>query len=324
MKNRKPILLSGLARSGTTWTSNILTHNPDTFYVHEPDNERLYLSTWFLKDGVHRYPYLTKGQQSPLYRKLWEKIFNNETDNPMFPKKVPVNSYDIEKRLEQKSGEIHESFFDYTEAAAKDKNIKMRIDLKKKPAGKRLMVKSIYNILALDWLEENFDFIPIVIIRHPANIISSYIKLKFNDSSRNIFTQEKLVNDYFKKFMPKVNRLEDYIEKMAAQIGGVYYVLEKQLKRHPHWILLRHDELCRDPLGQFEKLYEKSGLEWTPEIAQFIEGTNRPPEENRKFLGTYRLVNEENEKYKRLLSKEEIDKIRGVLEIFGCPFYKNI
>lgn len=320
MDEQKPILLSGLPRSGTTWTADVISHAKNVFYMHEPDNERLYLKTLFLKDGVHRYPYLKKGDESPLYFKLWQDLFHNRTFSEMFPKKYEVNAYLLERELGRKSGEIHESFFQFTSQQARNKTLKKRIDQQKKPEGKRLFIKSIYNMLALEWLASRFDFIPVVIIRHPANIISSYLKLKFPDSSRNIFQQEPLVRDYFQEIYPQIREKTDRVEKMAAQIGGIYHVLEKQLAHHPEWILLRHEDLCLDPIGRFKELYERLGLKWKLSTRRFIQERNRPGE----GFKAKRVAEEEINKYQSLLDERQIKKIREVYQLFGNPFYSDI
>ncbi|HEU5139905.1 MAG TPA: sulfotransferase [Bacillales bacterium] len=320
MDHKKPIMLSGLPRSGTTWTSDVLKQADDIFYMHEPDNERLYLKTLLLKDEVHRYPYLKKGQEAPLYHKLWKDLFESHSYAEMFPSKYEVNAYEIEETLGKKSGEVHDSFFKFTDESAKDKTLKKRIDHRVKPPNKRLFIKSIYNMLALDWLEEQFNCNQVVIIRHPANVISSYLKLKFPDSARNIFSQEALVNDYFGDIMPEIEKRTDVVEEMAAQIGGIYSVLEKQLESHPNWILLRHEELCENPVQQFKELYGQLGLKWTKEVKKYIVDANEPG----KGFKAKRVASEEIQKYKKLLSEEQISKIREVYELFGNPFYEQI
>jgi hypothetical protein len=278
------------------------------------------LKTLFLKEDVHRYPYLTKEQDSPLYYKLWEDIFFGHSYSYMFPEKYKVNAYDLEETLGEKSGEVHDSFFQFTDEASKHKNLKKHIDFPKNHHGKRLFIKSIYNLLALDWLQSRFRFIPVIIIRHPANTISSYLKLKFADGSRNIFSQGHLVEDYFESILPQIEQKTDEIEKMAAQIGGIYFVLEKQLKNHPDWILLRHEELCANPVRRFKRLYKQLGLTWSQKVKKFIGGTDQPGE----GFKARRITSQEIDKYKRLLTEDQIHKIGDVYALFGNPFYREI
>jgi hypothetical protein len=320
VKNKKTIMLSGLPRSGTTWTAEVLGQAPDTFYLYEPDNEKFYFKTILLKDEVNQFPYLKKGSESPLYYKLWKDIFNRHSYEDVFPDKNNMRAYYLEKMIGQKVGEVHETFFNYSDESKKDVIQKRNVDHPKIPMDQRLLIKSVDNIFALDWLDYHFDFIPLIIIRHPANTISSYMKLHFQDSWRNIFSQEDLVKDYFKDILPKLNRKTEIIDKMAIQLSAAYYVVNEQLQNHPNWMIIRHEDLCEDPVKQFKKLYKTLDLKWTSNVKQFIKDSNAPG----KGYKTNRIAKEEINKYKTLLSKEQIQKIREIYDIFGNPFDYDI
>lgn len=313
-------MLSGLPRSGTTWTAKVIGHAPDTFYMHEPDNETFYLKALILKDELNRFPYLKTGHDAPLYHKLWKDIFNRHTYSDVFPDKNKISPWKMEKILGEKSEEIHKKFFRYSDDSQMD-DVQMKdVDIPAVPDKERLFIKSVHNLFALDWLDYHFDFQPVIVIRNPANTISSYLKMQFQDSWRNVFHQEDLVKDYFKDILPKLNRKNDVIEKMTIQIAAAYYVLQEQLASHPDWILLRHEDLCLNPIKEFKHLYKKLDLKWTREVKDFINESNQPG----KGYKTNRVAEEEIDKYKTLLTKKQISQINKVYELFGNPFYKEI
>lgn len=320
MKKNKPILLSSLPRSGSTWTAKVLSKAKEAFFIHEPDNEHLYARALFFKENLHRYPYLTKKDNDHLYFQLWKDIFENRSYRELFPDKYHLNIYPTEKYLDDKSGAKMDPFFKYNDNDSKDKILNKDLDFKKRNnSDQRLVVKSVYNILALDWLDYNFDFVPVIIIRHPGNMISSYLNLKFSDSYRNIFSQKKLVKKHFKNVISDVNNYGDVIEKMTAQIAGAYSVIEKQMKKHKSWHVIRHEDLCKDPIKEFKKLYKITGLSWSHEVENFILESDKPGEGYK----TNRVASNQIDKYKSILSVEQMEKIRKVYDKFGNPFYDN-
>ena len=89
----KPILVCGIPRSGTTWLGQILSLSQNCIYVHEPDDEKKYMSAFKLKEDIHRFPYLTRKDKNNQYRKLWVNSFwgkgkNRPMDNSILYKKI--------------------------------------------------------------------------------------------------------------------------------------------------------------------------------------------------------------------------------------------
>jgi len=71
----RPILISGIPRTGSTWLAEALVAGTKALYIKEPDNERSNLLIYEYKRNLHRYPYLRKHEASDLYQELWRLSF---------------------------------------------------------------------------------------------------------------------------------------------------------------------------------------------------------------------------------------------------------
>jgi len=340
----KPILVCGIPRSGTTWLGQILSQSPNVNYVHEPDDEKKYFSAFKLKENMHRFPYLTRKDKNIYYKKLWFNAFwGQERVRPMdrndylykiLKKLFFLSPCSIEKDICRKCNMSKSYFFKKNKKERENKNI---IIIKKKilsyftflfflnnfhhHKGNRNIVKSVHSILALDWIQHNFDVDIVIILRHPANVISSYIKMKFNDSIRNIFSQKRLISDYFVSYDDIINNknTNTIIERMTMQIGAFYHIIQKQMQSNPNWIIIKHEDLCKNPFDMSMDIYEKLNLKWDQNVENYIEKHNKKGE----GMEINRIAINQITKYNKLLKKEQIHKISKIYSYFDNVFYNK-
>ena len=105
---------------------------------------------------------------------------------------------------------------------------------------------------------------------------------------------------------------------MAVQIGSIYKIIEEQLKEHPHWVVVRHEDLCRDPIGAYRRLYQRLGLEWTQMVVDVIQAANRP---GRAFV-TRRIAQDEVDKWQTELSPAQIRDTKEIIQAFNLSSYR--
>ena len=109
--DKKPIILFGLPRSGTTWVSQILTANDDWVYIHEPDNEKISPIAWIGKNNLHRFPYLTPQDIEEQFFHMWRLIFSGTWMRSkmygQFRKKLSRNSVSLEAFIGEKTGLVY-------------------------------------------------------------------------------------------------------------------------------------------------------------------------------------------------------------------------
>jgi hypothetical protein len=107
---------------------------------------------------------------------------------------------------------------------------------------------------------------------------------------------------------------------MAIQVGVFYSFLEQHLSQHPDWIVLEHEELCRDPVAGFRELFSVLDLEWSPRVEQAIHLTNATGE----GFQTRRISAEEPEKWAKILTPAQADEIKAALRPFGLTRWPQL
>ncbi len=72
---RRPLLIAGIPRTGTSWTKVILSHDPSIFEaLNEPDSETKSAPAIWAKRRLGRYPVLAPGDQDADYQELWRWV----------------------------------------------------------------------------------------------------------------------------------------------------------------------------------------------------------------------------------------------------------
>lgn len=331
MEKSRPILLVGVPRSGSTWIAKVLSKAKNNTLFLEPDNEKENPLAYVFKKNLHRYPYINENDDQTDYYKLWKANFSEKRIpdkmlqllNKHFMPEQNILEFQVREKC---NSHYNSDFFrienDIRIAGAKklrlDKmlNYLPRLFFLKRTTG-RIIVKSVHANLSLPWIDKNFNPHIVVIFRNPLNVIASYLKLKMPDSIRNIFGQEQLIHDHLSETIDQISTASTLVQKMAVQIGSIYYVLEQQIKQHPNWIITMHETLCENPIGEFKKLFEQVNLKWSQSAEDYLVQTNKKGE----GFTRNRIAKDEIDKWKRNLTTEQIDDIQKYIKIFNLDNY---
>lgn len=284
--NKRPILLTSLPRSGSTWVLKILGYAKEVIPFHEPDHlDFVGIGT----NGMH--PYIKQRQYSEEYFNLYYNIFKGNPYKPFSPKKEYL-LYKIN---------VIEAFL----------------------TDKRILVKSVYSLLNTEWIFEHFNPIVVVLLRNPFSTIHS-IHRKFPDARlRNLLIQDNLMQDYLSSYKEILQSAKTPYEILAANLGAYFKVALSAAKRNPEWIVVTHEQLCVDPYSEFNKLYKKLGLTWSDKIEHLIRMTNQP-KQNDNMMHVWRVLKDEVVKWKKLLTPEEVSQIRNYYRPFENTYYDEL
>jgi hypothetical protein len=174
------------------------------------------------------------------------------------------------------------------------------------------LIKDPIALLSAEWLEEVWGSTNVVMIRHPAAFAGSLKVKDWTFPFEDLLHQPEAMSDLFEPYRQEIQHFaetDQHIVKQAALLWTLLYsVVRKYQERHPEWIFLRHEDVVRNPVSVFGRLYHNFGFEFTDEIRKHVEEKTDPSV----------LRN-----WKDRLTKEEITEVRECTEPVTSDFYAD-
>jgi hypothetical protein len=303
----RPILIVGLPRSGTTWTMRALGHADRVTPILEPDNEDKQPTAIRAKRQVGRYPVLRPGQESPAYRRLWEWILAGAPEGR--------RSLLARRMLGPGStGRIHDGRFDPMArvAGAVAGRPPSTVGALLNGHHGRVVAKSIHAQLSIEWLAGEFDMDVVLLLRHPANVLASWLEVHLKDARNTTLENSPEIRARYLEPWGVAPPGPDPIEQMSWRIGLLIAVLEDVSTRHPDWPVRIHEQLCVDPMAEFERLYGDLGLSWGPSSEEFLRTHNAPG----SGFNINRIASEVSDSWRTRLDDSQLNTLRQVLDRF--------
>jgi hypothetical protein len=299
----RPVLIVGLPRSGTTWTESVLGTAVDTSIVSEPDNEKLSAPAIWAKRSLGRFPVMFAGDEAPAYRRLWRWALSGAPTG---------RSLRAAQRLVERSDP------DAVEQLVKGRpspELRMAGILGSRPGFGEvpgvLVAKSVHACLAIDWIVTKFDLDVLVVLRHPANVMSSWLELDLPDRDRDLGGHKRVRQRFLDEWdvpLPGVGS----VERAAWQLGLLTAALEEFANARTDWVVRTHEQICSDPDSEFRSLFLELGLTWGPTTSALLELGDKPGSGftlNRKY-------SELADSWRTRLDQEVVDILGRVLRPF--------
>ncbi len=282
------VLVAGLPRSGTTWVGEVLGHTAGARYLHEPDNHLVRPDAWWAKRRLGPFPELVPGDDAGDYERLWARAFAGG------PRQSGL--YAGARLLHHAGATV----------------VSGRLASRRRPrrAAGPLVVKSVHCARALEWTVDRFHPAVVVVERHPFGVISSWRKLGWDDF---LDTDRAAL-----RYSAAVLGVEPpppgapWLERAAWHYGLLSSYLERARRRHPDWLVVRHESLCAGPEPAFRRLAARLNLSFTDETARFLAASNRPGD----GYSTHRLWHEQIDGGRRRLIPAERALVLTTLDAF--------
>lgn len=185
---------------------------------------------------------------------------------------------------------------------------------------KRLVVKEV-NPLAIKWFMDNYKPRIIYIIRHPAAVANSfsalgwmgsrYFKIMFSERIRqNVkFKYDKFDTSFWSSF----GAVQSVITNMSMEV----------LKNYGDYKIIKHEDVCSDPLETFRQLYRFADLKWDSDIEELIiaQSDSEEPSATGEY-GEKRNSGSIINKWKNEMDQNAIDELKAAY--LACdPSYYN-
>ena len=299
----RPVLVTGAHRSGTTWVGRMLALDPSNAYISEP------LNVWH-RPGVfrvpvpHWYQYICEDNEGQ-YRSAFNELLEFE--------------YHLWKEIQS-----IRSLKDFLRMGRD-----FRIFYYGLEEGRRALVKDPFAVFSTEWFAQKLNCKIVISVRHPLGFVSSLKRLNWTFDFQDLLDQPLLMRDHLESFRSQMESAQskDVIEQGALLWKMIYKIVHFTRSRNPDFIIVRHEDLSRDPITEFRNLFQVLGLDYTHQIEKSIldsSGSENPMELSRGKAHDVRLDSRANmSNWKKRLTEDEIDRVREVTGDVAQLFYTD-
>lgn len=295
--DRRPILVCGAPRSGTTWVGTVLSLPRGVRQVYEPFNLQIGMA------GIPRqFLYVRAGGvHEPLARPLVDDLLAGRA-------RLHASSVVSGGPLAQRLGRRllgSRSNVDY----------QARAHL---PGRRRWVLKDPIASLSAEWLHQQYAAPVAVTVRHPAAVVHSYRRLGWDIELAALWQQEELLADHDVRDLLLPRPGADAVTHVAQLWAGLYTVLGTYIDRNEGIVGVRHEDLSARPIDGFRSLYGEVGLPWTDGVESTVRsmtGAHNPSAPDRDRVHT--LKRDSAADVGRWRSELTADEVMRVREIAG-------
>jgi hypothetical protein len=308
-----PILVTGAHRSGTTWVGRMLASNPQTAYISEPLNV-------LHRRGVYRAEV-----------KRWYTYITQENESEYLP-------------AFQELIKFRYHFFSEAASLRSRKDLlrmgrDLSIFINGKLRNQRPLLKDPFAVFSAPWFAQTLNCRVVITIRHPAGFASSLKRLNWPFDFQDLLKQPALMRDHLEADRADMEKIQadDIVGQAALLWRMIYRAVHSTLRLRstqdgarqlfPHFKIVRHEDLSRDPVAGYKSLYESLGLTFNDKVRDTIlnsSSSENPAELSQKKVHSVKLDSRANlDNWKKRLSTDEISRIRQLTEDVSHLFYSD-
>ena len=298
-----PILVTGTHRSGTTWVGKMLAADPSVAYISEPLNV-------LHRPGVFRTRV-----------KHWYQYICEENEKEYIPAFEELLEFDYHLWDEIRSLRSRRDFLRMGRDFLIFYNGLMR--------GQRSLFKDPFAVFSTPWFAKRLNCKVVITVRHPAAFASSLKRLNWPFDFQDLLAQPLLMRDHLEPYREEIQSVKpgDVIGQSALLWKLIYSSVHAIHGSNPDFLIVRHEDLSRDPIPGYRALYAELGLEFTPRVEKTIlnsSSSENPRELSRKKVHAFKLNSRANVvNWKKRLTPDEIEHIRRVTHQVSGLYYSD-
>lgn len=297
MKKKNLILVTGLLRTGTTWTGKTIAEAKGIKYLNEPFNpdrgrKEFPLDYYFQYIGDHQPVFKSDQVKRYIDRMIYSPTYILKDQLRLFKKYNIITINNICK-------------------LCRVKNI----------YGRPLM-KDPMAILSAEWIYRTFNADVVVVLRHPAAFVGSLKTAGWAIPFNDLLAQERMLSENFSEFIPQIKQYSQFPPDIIDQgilIWNIIYTAIKHYIDHfgKEWYFVKHEDLSKDPVSEFSRIFQYLDLDFSSKIrSRVVKSTNGSVFER---LSRNSVQNLETWKFR--LTPEEMVRIRTGTEQLCSIFY---
>lgn len=291
--DRRPILVTGSHRSGTTWLATMLGLAPEALTIpKEPFNpNRRDYALGGLADRWFAYvPDLPAGRAE----RAFERVLTGRAVKLLRHTTPP----------------------------------RQALAYLRPWARPRLVIHDPIAAFSSEWLANVFDLQVLVLVRHPAAFAASLRRMGWQFDPANLRSQPRLVSDHLGDFVPPLDAWpQDPMARAGVLWRCIYTVLTRYADRNPTWIVCRHEDLSLQPQERLQELYGRLELRWTADVASAIGAHTSPDNPVAAPDGVAHQLRRDSaanlRRWTTVLSPAEQDRVRRAAEPLAGRYYTD-
>ena len=292
---KKPILVTGSHRSGSSWVGKMISLASSAAYINEPFN-------------IQHTPRICKAEFENWFTYICEKnesmYLNDIEDCIRF--KYPLS--DALKHIESPKY-LAKLTKDYMQSS-------MYRALNKRP-----LLKDPIALFSAEWLAKTFNMDVIVLIRHPAAFAGSLKAAQWTHPFSHFLQQPQLMEDHLYKYRHEIEEYskneKDSIDQAILLWNLIHHMILGYRKNQPKWTFVKHEDLSENPLNEFRKIYNKLDLDFSSDVEKKIKDFS--------FAGNSAGIKRDSKSniwsWKKRLTVDEIEKIKDRTHEIANKFY---
>lgn len=303
MNNRRPVLVTGAHRSGTTWVGRMLAANPQTAYISEPLNV-LHRAGVFSGRVRHWYTYITN-ENAPDFLPAFQDLFNFR-----YHFLAEIRSIRSRKDLLRMGRDLAI----FTTGRLRDQ---------------RVLLKDPFAVFSAPWFAQALNCRVVVTVRHPAGFVSSLKRLNWPFDFEDLLAQPMLMRDHLGEERADMESTEsdDIVGQSALLWRMIYRAVDSMRRLHPEFKIVRHEDLSLNPVTGYRELYESLDLAFDEKVRTTIlnsSSSENPAESSRKKIYSVKLDSRANlDNWKKRLEMDEIIRVRKMTESVSHLYYSD-
>lgn len=301
--NRKHILVTGIQRSGTTFTSRILAQSNELLYLPEPFNP-----DYGIVGVKDHYSYINSNEGLDITVQLLKDFF---TFRSKYKKNYSRDNF-LKKTIKSIFGPKAQVRYTINNLFRKNNS--------------RFLIKDPDAALLSEYMFLNHHCQILILVRHPGAVLASYKRLGWGFDFDSFLTKKRLMKDYLSEFeslYKKPNK--SLVEQVGLLWTSIYKVLRTYSVRHKNWLTILHEDLCLNPLAIFNDVFRWAEIPLTNNIKQKIvmQTNERNPikaRENKLHDFSRDSLNLASY-WKEVVLPEERQILRGITEPISSFYY---
>ena len=302
----KNLIIAGSGRSGTTWVQDVLAEANGLRTVFEPLHPL----------GVSRarglaYRYVPADDEAPELRRFFDDLLGGHLRG-LWP------DYRIRPdRFNPLNHGVREVVWNAR------KLIRHRRQYRDQRARPFAVIKMIRANLMLPWIASHYEVPILLVVRHPCAVIASRLKIGGGDwdahrALGHYLGDRRLAEVVYGHYGVDITRTDRGPEATLAMVWCIENMLPLAWADEYGFVVISYEGLLADPETQWRRVVQALGLSLLPpENILKAPSQQVAPDLRNREIGVSNTAKWRNE-----LDGEQLERIAGVLNEFGCSQYR--